>query len=405
MIRVFRTSELPIMKIWYKATESFEVSQLKFHSPGWTALQRNQGPEFLQWLQDGQALRAGFGALADALHLLLKYRVRGREDARDVWDAVPAVMRKCNDPRTYQMPGAALAYAWLHLPERYIRTWLALQRLLEQCLLPMGGEGVRALDIGTGPGPSAFATHDFYAATVRYAEVRGSERWRQPARLACVECAGEMNHLRHHLAEILHGLGSPKEVLAMCGHLMDFQSIQPARERKELESELRNSYDDYYNDRLDEWESEPRYTPEEANRIANAQHRYRLFTFSNFLTTSSVVERFRPNLEDILGDAQPGSVVLVIGGNGGDYPNVYRKIGDLARKAGFSAKAERLSVSCSNAGMNEIVHSERVRFYRHLKDLAGNLSASDPSAKAVRDHCEGEHYHRPRDSAIHAYRK
>ena len=109
------------------------------------------------------------------------------------------------------------------------------------------------------------------------------------------------------------------------------------------------------------------------------------------LTTSSVVERFRPNLEDSLADARPGSVVLVIGGTGGDYPNVYETIGDLARKAGFSRKAEGLSVSCSDAGMNELVHSERARFYRHLKDLAGDLSDGDPSARKVKEHCEGEH--------------
>ncbi|MYC65072.1 MAG: hypothetical protein F4X12_01920 [Acidobacteriia bacterium] len=343
--------------------------------------------------------------MADALYVLLTDRVRKREDACDVWAAVPAVMGNCDDRKTYEMHGAALAYAWLHLPERYIRTWLALQRLLEHCLLPMGSEGVRALDVGTGPGPSAFATHDFYAALVRYAEISGNERWRQPAHLMCVECAGGMNGLRHHLAEILHGLGSPRDVLAMCGHLTDFQSIQPSRERKDLESVLRDSCDEYFNDRFDEWESVPRHTPEEANRIANAQHRYRLFTFSNFLTTPPVVERYRSNLEDILADAQPGSVVLVIGGKGGDYPQIYSMIGDLATNAGFSRKAERLSVSCSDAGMNHMVHSERARFYRRLVGLAGDLSDGDPAARRVKEHCEGEHYYEPPDSTIHAHRK
>lgn len=394
-----------LISVQHKATESCEVAQLKNHSQGWMALQRHEGPEVLQWLQDRQELRSRFGALSNALHVVLKDRVRSREDACNIWAAVPAVMRKCNDPRTYNMPGAVLAYAWLYLPERYIRTWLALERLLEQCFLPMGSEGVRALDVGTGPGPSAFATHDFYAATVKFADISGNERWRQAAHLTCVEQAGEMNHLRHHLAEILHGMGGPRDVLAMCGHLTDFQAIRPTGERKELEFQLRNSSDDYYNDRLDEWESAPRYAPDEANHIANTQHRYRLFTFSNFLTKYSTVEHFRPNLEEILADAHAGSVVLVIGGKGGHYPNIYREIGCLARKAGFSRSAEHLSVSCSHADMNDMVHSERVRFYRHLQDLAGGLSDDDPSAKKVKDHCEGEYYHSPPDSAIHAYRK
>ena len=69
------------------------------------------------------------------------------------------------------MPAYAPAYAWLHLLERCVRTWLALEGLVKQCLLPMGREGVRALDVGKGPGTSAFATHDFYAVMVKYAEI------------------------------------------------------------------------------------------------------------------------------------------------------------------------------------------------------------------------------------------
>ena len=151
----------------------------------------------------------------------------------------------------------------------------------------MRSQGVRPLDVGTGHGLSAFVTHDFYAATVRCTEISGSERWRQPAQLTCVERKGGMNPLRHHLAETLHWLGAPRRVLSISGHLPDFQSTQSTHERKELDCQLRNAHDDYYDHCLDQWESERLYTPEEANRIANAQHRCRLFPFTNFLTTCS----------------------------------------------------------------------------------------------------------------------
>ena len=101
------------------------------------------------------------------------------------------------------MPGAACAYAWLHLLDRYVRTWLALERLVQKSSLPMGKNGVRALDVGTGPGPAAFAIHDFYAAMVEFSEKTDNPKWRQPAQLTCFEFDGSTNHFRHLLAEIL----------------------------------------------------------------------------------------------------------------------------------------------------------------------------------------------------------
>ena len=170
---------------------------------GWTGRQRRQGREFLQWLSDRQALQAGFRVLAKSLHELLEHRVRTKEDALEVWAAMPSVMGDCDKPETFGETETASAYSWLHLPDRYVRTWLALERLVEHSLLPMGKEGVRALDVGTGPGPSAFATHDFYTAMTEFAEVSSNELWRQLPQITCVESAGPMNQFRHHLAEFM----------------------------------------------------------------------------------------------------------------------------------------------------------------------------------------------------------
>ncbi len=383
----------------------------------WITLQRHQGQDFLQWLNDAQVLRTGLKAVANALQELLKNRVQTREDARDLWAAVPAVMSHCNELDIYGMPGSAPAYAWLHFLERYVRTWLALQKLVKQNLLPMGKEGVRALDVGTGPGPSAFATHDFYAAMVKYAEVSKNEHWRQPAQLTCVESAAKMNHYRHHLAEILFEQGAPEGILAMCSNIPDFKSIHPRQERKELYKGLRNEYENYDDESSNEWDSTPLYAPQEANYIANKHHRYRLFTFSNFLTTLTTIKCYRQNLTDILTDAHPGSVLLVIGG---DYPDVYDEVATLAEATGFSRNAEDLRVSISDTAMDDIIYCEGVHFYRRLKNIAQDLPdksiAQDlPSkdfakllklAKKVAAHFEkGENHTAPSFSVIRAYRK
>ena len=187
---------------------------MKTAKQGWIGLQRRQGAEFLRWLEESRALEAGFDALASSLHALLERRVQKKEDALKVWAAVPSVMDQCDDPNTLTKPEAASAYSWLHLPDRYVRTWLTLQELVNHCLLPMGKEGVRALDVGTGPGPSAFATHDFYAAMTEFAEVSSNELWCQPARMTCVELSESMNTFRHHLAELMAERGASHSVIA-----------------------------------------------------------------------------------------------------------------------------------------------------------------------------------------------
>lgn len=371
----------------------------------WTGIQRREGCCLVGWLKNDDALKAGFDGMAGALRLLLEDWVRMGQDVREVWAATPAVLKRCNEEATYRLPGAARAYAWLHLLDRYVRTWLALQRLVEQRILPMGKEGVRVLDVGTGPGPSAFAVRDFFAAMVRYADGPGSESWRQPARIACVEQEREMNHFRHHLAERLHLKGGPMSILNTCGHIQDFGSMSPARERRAENQGLRDAEDHYWDEDSGGWVSESLYTPEEANWMANQLHRYRLFTFSNFLTTKQVVERFRQNLIDIFSDAHPGSVVLLIGGRGGHYPEIYRDVGGLARDAGFSREAESGTVACSDAGMDCLVHAEQVWLYRRLQAIDGHLSTGDEISRCLVKEFEGERPCESPASAVHVWRK
>ena len=374
-------------------------------TPGWASLQRRDGCDFLKWLEDRRALRSGFDALASALQAWLEARVRTWKDVCEVWAAIPAVMSRCNSLDTYRTSGAATAYAWLHLLDRYVRTWLALEALVKQAILPMGSEGVRALDVGTGPGPSAFAVHDFYAAMMRYAEVRGSESWRQPAQLKCVESAIAMNRIRHYLAEKLALRRSRTSVLSVCESLPDFESLLPRQERRELREQLLRAAEEYWDDSRGEWASDALHTREEAEYLANSSHRYRLFVFSNFLTEERTLERFGRNLKEILTDAGPGSVLLVIGGQGSDYPRIYGGVEQLARRAGFERQSERRLVSSSAGDMGEIIWTEGARFYRRLRDIGGHLPTANRFAQTVKDHFEDKKRVSPRKSAVHAYRK
>ena len=372
---------------------------------GWTELQRREGDAFLQWLRREQRLHNGFDALAIALRETLDGQIRTASDARAVWHAVPAVFRNCNNPETYTMRHAEIAYAWLYLLDRYARTWLALEHLLHCCLLPMGRYGVRVLDVGTGPGPSAFATHDFYAAMEEYARTADADNWRQATDITCVEPVPAMNRIRHAVAERLVVKGAPRSVFAMTGGLHDFSTILPTRARRELENNLRNQYEEYYDEQRQEWHADPLYTPEEANREANAYHRYRLFTFSNFLTTPDKVSTFQENIEDILADAHAGSVLLMIGAKGGCYPALQQRMAGLAEASGFRRRNDPISVASADAQLHPRLDHEVRWFYGRLKQLTPDLPSIDPDAARLCKEFEGDPLITFKSSTVHAFLK
>ena len=372
---------------------------------GWTELQRREGDAFLNWLHREQRLQKGFNALAIALRETLQEHVRTSSDAHAVWHAAPAVLRKCNDPITYTLRNAEIAYAWLHLMDRYVRTWLALEHVLRDHLLPMGRYGVRVLDVGTGPGPSAFATHDFYTAMEAYARFVNAVSWRQPPNVTCVEPAPGMNHIRHDIAERLALRHGSQSVLGITGGLYDFSTILPAQERRQLEYSLRNQYDEYYDEERQEWHADPVYTLQEANQEANAYHRYRLFTFSNFLTTLDTVSMFQENIEDILTDAHAGSVLLMIGAKGGSYPAIQERIARLAYAGGFRRGNVAGAVKSADVQLHCRLDEEVRWFYRHLKQCAGNLPVSASHVAELRKELEGERPISFKSSVVHAFRK
>ena len=372
---------------------------------GWTELQRREGYAFLQWLEREQRLNHGFDALATALRTTLCERVRTASAARDVWLATPAVLRKCNDVETYNMQQVETSYAWLYLLDRYVRTWLALVYLLQRCLLPMGRYGVRVLDVGTGPGPSAFATHDFFAAMEDYAKTSDAAQWRQPPNIACVEPAARMNHIRHDIAERLAVNGAPRSVLDMAGGFQDFRTILPTRERRELEASLRNRYEEYYDAQREEWHTAPLYTPEEANREANADHRYRLFTFSNFLTTLDTLWTFQENIEDILADAHAGSVLLMIGAKRGCYPAIQEQLAKLAAASGFRRCNDVVAVASADAQINHRLDEEVRWFYHRLKHFSGRVGPKDPVALKLQIELDRNEPITFKSSTVRAFRK
>lgn len=376
---------------------------MRVGKPGWTDQLRRHGPEFLQWLSACGVLRTRFNAIATALQTLLYSRISTTDGARAVWDAAPTVLSRCNDQSTYEMRGAPEAYAWLHLLDRYVRTWRAMEHLVAASCLPLARNGVRVLDVGTGPGPAAFATYDFYAAMTQYGLERGLRQFNQPPAVTCVEFDPVTNQFRHHLAEVLFNQTGRKDtgVLAMCHALSDFHEIIPSEERERLKRQLLWEEYEYFNESRNEWDSEPRYSTAEVNNITQSLHRYRLIIFSNFLTTIGATRSFERNMTDVLSDAQPGSVILVLGGKGGDYPTIYDYVDTLATNSDFQLVVAEQPVSSADTPVADAVFTEGATFYNYLQRLAPDDSEN---TKRVRQHFDRNREPAP-TSHVRAYRK
>jgi hypothetical protein len=357
----------------------------------------------LAWLAENRVLTTKFDALATALWSLLQARITTPDDAREVWIATPAVLSCCNEQSTYQMAGAPVAYAWLHLLDRYARTWAALEKLVAYNCLPLAKFGVRTLDVGTGPGPSAFAIHDFYAALTQFGSHTGIEELKQPPQIACVEFDQGTNSLRHHLAELVSGQsGNESRGLLSLGFAKpDFSTLFPRQERISLEHHLRWKEEEYYDEETKSWEGSLIYSADEANHIAQSLHRYRLIVFSNFLTTVGTVANFEANLADILDDAQAGSVVMVLGGRGRPYPTIYERVDHLAKTAGFQLTMKEEEVSSADTDVAERVFTEGAKVYALLQALAPDASEH---TEVVRNHFTLQRQDAP-VSQLWAYRK
>ena len=366
--------------------------------PSWRHLLKLHGPDFLRWMDRNNVLFTCITRIANVLQPFIKNAIQSSEDANAVWAVTPAVMSKCNDQETYGMPFASEAYAWLHLLDRYSRTWNALEVLTRERCLPMGCEGVRVLDVGTGPGSSALAIHDYYHALTQFGNENSIELLNQPTNVTCVELAQQTNSFRHHFVEYL------QDHIDLAFPLPDFSTVKPKEERRSLRQSLLQEEDIWYNELTDEYEYERRYIPEKVNYITQKQHRYRLIVFSNFLTTTDMVDDFKTNLADLFDDANAGTTILVLGGRNDNYEKIYESVDHLAESCGFQQIIEDEEVSTKDTDVAEIVYATGKAIYQHLQSLSPNDNTEPRELARVHKHF-GHRRKRAPKSHIRAYRK
>ena len=236
-----------------------------------------------------------------------------------------------------------------------------------------------------------------------YSESKGNPNWQQDLRIDPVEINNAANSFRHHLAEVVFDQSKRQfsGAFVTIGSVADFGELFPKEERRSKFEMLQSTFEDYPDEVRDEWVSEPLYSPDEAHEISQSSRRYRLITFSNFLTNMCTVVKFKPNVMDLLQDAGPGTVLMVIGGIGRKYGDVNRFLDELAQPVGFDRIVSDETVTTRDSEVQESVYSERKSFYKHLQRLSPN---SDWKTETVRKRFEQSPV-TPPPSEVRVYRK
>ena len=284
----------------------------------WRQKLQEYNTRFLEWLALTESEYRSLDHIANNLEEFLISRIISESDAREFWDTIPCVRSACNSPCTYKMPWSADAYAFSHFLMRYSRTWSVLKHLTSEACLPLGKQGVRVLDIGTGPAPVLYAIEDFYNVLHEFAQESGVQELCIPSpHLDCIENSQPMTRFIHHFSEYCGRRGPFRATIDRLESL-DFPSARTSHfERNRNEWFLDEEFD---NSHLASLES-------------NSIFRYRLVVFSNFFTLAKTVKKYKKELRVLFSDLNSGSTVVILGSRGKNYRKIYRKLGKLAQDA------------------------------------------------------------------------
>jgi hypothetical protein len=345
----------------------------------WRQLLKKHGHSFLRWLRDGhreqQALERISAQLADFLITTIERSGHEWPDAPvEFWNRIPDVRSCCSDVTTFEKPFAVEAYAYVHLLERYRRTWAALKYLSRVAALPLGSRGVRVLDIGTGPAPALYAIDDFYATFSEFARDADVPELQVPQpELSCVERSQPMVWFFHAFSEFASRRGPFGPAFS------DFAGLDLAATR--MWHQRQNEVEQWWDEETQQYEEI--YDTVGAAADAERLFRYRLVVLSNFLTLDSEVEQFEKELRMLFEDLKAGGVVMVLGATGDSYQRVYKRLTTLALDAGLGGAAwhtDALGDIEPGDEMAHVIKAAQYRVYRHIEQLVSPESLKRDNA-------------------------
>jgi SAM-dependent methyltransferase len=326
----------------------------------WRQLLRGNARRFLTWLKATDARQHQMERLCADMVSYARTRLADATSCLAFWEAIPKTRSGCNDLSIFNSPEAVLAYAFQHLPRRYLRTWNALLMMTASACLPLGTEGVRVLDIGTGPGTTAFAISDFYERLRIFGSEQAVEAFQlQVPQFSTAESNEWMSQFMGHFAELS---GRPGPFGAT---YLDFSKFDPQAERIAHYDRLLD--EEYFDYELQQYENVnvPFIAHLEAQRIA----RFRLVVMSYFLTTRELLDQIEPVLINMARDLRPGAVVVLIGAPGHDA--IHTNVEALVRAAHFRKLQEIPDDMETGTSLERVIKRAQYEIYQHVASITG----------------------------------
>jgi len=247
--------------------------------------------------------------------------------------SLPDVFRNC-DALSFSHMSEAVAYAGVHLLDRYGRVMQVLEYLMVNGRLPLRKVGLKVLEVGSGPAPALYAVHDFYSI-LRDWPGRGSTEISEIKYADSLERGEAWDSILHHVSEQLMVIRGKKQGaigLPFRRSIDDLSGFDPQRRHQEaIAQHARKILSDFKS------ADEP-ISSKSAFRIAyqdggSAPSAYDLIFMCNFLTQPSMTQHYRTELQNLAKSLTPGGVLVVIGATGKQYPEIYKEVFDIASGA------------------------------------------------------------------------
>jgi hypothetical protein len=239
----------------------------------------------------------------------------------------PDVLRFC-DSLDFDSAAQTVAYMIWHLADRYGRVTQVLDRIFELGHLPIKLRGVTVLEVGAGPAPALYAIRDYYddlRAWIAAAEL-GVEV-APAAVLASIDRGAAWSSLLHQLSETLLSLYWPRAETTLpfgisYGDLTgysarDLHVSTIERNARIIETEF---------DRSGEYISMKEARQFAFEDGAYPPSAYDMIVMCNFLTNTKITQQFEAEIYKLARSLTPGGLLIVLGGQGGEYPAIYEKL-------------------------------------------------------------------------------
>lgn len=277
----------------------------------------------------------------------------------------PDVLRSC-DLLDFETTAQTVAYMIWHLADRYGRVTQVLDRIFELGHLPIKLRGATVLEVGAGPAPALYAVRDYYddlRAWIAAAKL-GVEA--APATvLASIDRGVAWSSLLHRLSETLWGMYWPRaetplpfaisydNLAGFSARDLHIDTIE--RNARAIEMELERAGEDISAHTARQFALEDGAYPPSA---------YDLIIMCNFLTNTKLTQQFETEIDELARSLTPGGLLVILGGQGGEYPAIYERLYGIIRASrlrqlvGFDEPLQAQATDCQRRLVSAQIRSD-----------------------------------------------